>query len=135
MADLRDALIERRLTKSGPLVPLLTGLALAIASIALAGPSWQRLPQPIDQKTDALVVVLDLSLSMYARDVAPSRLVRARHAVTDILRARTEGFTGLVAYAGDAHAVAPLTDDVRTIENLLAALAPDMMPVLGSNPA
>ena len=132
--DLREALIERALKKSGPLLPLLTGLALAIASIALAGPTWQRLPQPIDQKTDALVIVLDLSLSMYAKDVAPSRLIRARHAVTDILRARTEGFTGLVAYAGDAHTVAPLTDDVRTIENLLASLSPEMMPVLGSNP-
>ncbi len=133
-AELRDALIERALKKSGPLLPLAMGIALAIASVALAGPTWQRLPQPIDQKTDALVVVLDLSLSMYAKDVEPSRLVRARHAVTDILRTRTEGFTGLVAYAGDAHTVAPLTDDVRTIENLLAALNPEMMPVLGSNP-
>jgi Ca-activated chloride channel family protein len=133
-ANLRDALIERTLRKSGPWPPLLTGLALALASLALAGPTWQRLPQPIDQKTDALVIVLDLSLSMYARDVAPSRLVQARHAITDVLRARREGFTGLVAYAGDAHTVAPLTDDVRTIENLLASLTPDMMPVLGSNP-
>jgi Ca-activated chloride channel family protein len=132
--DLREALIERTLKKGGLLLPVLTGLALAIASVALAGPTWQRLPQPIDQKTDALVIVLDLSLSMYAKDVAPSRLVRARHAITDILRARTEGFTGLVAYAGDAHTVAPLTDDVGTIENLLASLTPEMMPVLGSNP-
>jgi Ca-activated chloride channel family protein len=131
---LRDALIERALKKSGPLLPLLVGVALAIAGVALAGPTWQRLPQPIDQKTDALVIVLDLSLSMYAKDVEPSRLIRARHAVTDILRTRTEGFTGMVAYAGDAHTVAPLTDDVRTIENLLAALTPEMMPVLGSNP-
>ena len=131
---LRDALIERALKRSGPLLPLFTGLALAVAGVALAGPTWQRLPQPIDQKTDALVIVLDLSLSMYAKDVEPSRLIRARHAVTDILRERKEGFTGMVAYAGDAHTVAPLTDDVRTIENLLAALSPEMMPVLGSNP-
>lgn len=131
---LRDALIERALKRGGPLLPLLTGLVLAVAGIALAGPTWQRLPQPIDQKTDALVIVLDLSLSMYAKDVEPSRLVRARHAITDILRTRKEGFTGMVAYAGDAHTVAPLTDDVRTIENLLAALDPEMMPVLGSNP-
>jgi len=132
--ELRDVLLERTLKANGPWLPLFTGLALAIASIALAGPTWQRLPQPVDQKTDALVIVLDLSLSMYASDVEPSRLVRARHAITDILRARSEGFTGLVAYAGDAHTVAPLTDDVRTIENLLSSLAPDMMPVLGSSP-
>ena len=42
--------------------------------------------------------------------------------------------TALVAYAGDAHAVVPLTDDAATIENLLGALDPGMMPVLGSNP-
>ena len=132
--ELHDALIEHELKKSGALKPILTGLALAIASIALAGPTWQRLPQPIDQKTDALVIVLDLSLSMYATDVTPSRLVQARHVITDILRRRTEGYTGLVAYAGDAHTVSPLTDDTRTIENMLAALAPDMMPIMGSNP-
>jgi Ca-activated chloride channel family protein len=132
--DLRDALIERALKKGGRALPWLTGLALAIAAVALAGPTWQQLPQPISQKSDALVIVLDLSLSMYATDVPPSRLVRARHAITDVLRARTDGFTGLVAYAGDAHTVAPLTDDVRTIENLLASLTPEMMPVLGSNP-
>ena len=115
------------------LLPLATlGFLLAIG--ALAGPTFERLPLPVEQKNDALVIVLDLSLSMYAVDVKPSRIGRARHEIADILRAREEGFTGLVAYAGDAHTVAPLTDDVRTIENLLAALEPDMMPVLGSRP-
>jgi Ca-activated chloride channel family protein len=132
--ELRDVLIERTVRRRGPWVPIVTGLALALGSLALAGPTWQRLPQPLAQRTDALVIVLDLSLSMYARDVPPSRLVQARHAVTDVLRTRREGFTGLIAYAGDAHTVAPLTDDVSTIENLLTALAPDMMPMLGSNP-
>ena len=112
---------------------LAAGLALCV--LALAGPSWQRLPQPVEQKRDALVIVLDLSLSMYATDIVPSRLVRARQKITDILRQRSEGFTALVAYSGDAHAVAPLTDDTRTIENLVAALNPAMMPVPGSDPA
>jgi Ca-activated chloride channel family protein len=107
--------------------------ALAFATVGLAGPAWQKLPQPVEEKRDALVIVFDLSLSMFAQDVRPSRLVRARQKITDVLRLRTEGFTALVAYAGDAHTVAPLTDDVRTIENLLAALSPEMMPVLGSN--
>lgn len=107
--------------------------ALAIATIGLAGPAWQKLPQPVEEKRDALVIVLDLSLSMFARDERPSRLIRARQKITDVLRMRAEGFTALVAYAGDAHAVSPLTDDVRTIENLLASLSPEMMPVLGSN--
>lgn len=108
-------------------------LSLAFATLGLAGPTWERLPQPVQQQNDAMVIVLDLSLSMFAEDIKPSRLVRARQKITDVLRLREEGFTALVAYAGDAHAVAPLTDDTRTIQNLLAALSPEMMPVLGSN--
>ena len=108
-------------------------LTLGIATLGLAGPTWERLPQPVTQKTDATVIVLDLSLSMFAQDVAPSRLIRARQKITDILRLRQEGVTGLVTYAGDAHIVSPLTDDTRTISNLLNALSPEMMPVLGSN--
>ncbi len=114
-------------------VTTLLGAGLLLGVIALAGPAWERLPQPVEQRQDALVIVLDLSLSMYAQDLSPSRLVRARQKITDILRERQEGFTAMVAYAGDAHAVAPLTDDTGTIENLVAALSPSMMPALGSN--
>ena len=114
-------------------LPWLVALTLSLGAVGLAGPAWERLPQPIEQKRDALVILFDLSLSMFAQDVAPSRLVRARQKIADVLRRREEGFTALVAYAGDAHAVVPLTDDTRTIENLLGALRPDMMPVLGSD--
>jgi Ca-activated chloride channel family protein len=65
--------------------------------------------------------------------VRPSRLIRSRQKIADLLRLRPEGFTALVAYAGNAHTVVPLTEDSRTIENLLPALSPDMMPVFGSN--
>ncbi|MCZ6620219.1 MAG: VWA domain-containing protein, partial [Gammaproteobacteria bacterium] len=109
--------------------------ALCACAIGLAGPTWERLPQPVEQKNDALIIALDLSLSMFATDIAPSRLVRARQKVADVLRLRNEGLTALVAYAGDAHAVVPLTDDTHTIENLLAALSPEMMPVFGSKPS
>jgi len=105
-----------------------------IAVIAAAGPSWERIPQPIHQKQDALVLVLDLSYSMKAADLAPSRIDRARQKLLDLLEQRTEGQTGLIAFAGDAHIVTPLTDDNPTIANLLPALHPDMMPVPGSDP-
>jgi Ca-activated chloride channel family protein len=110
-------------------------LAALIAILGLAGPAWQKLPQPVEKKSDALVIVLDLSLSMFAQDVTPSRLAKARQKIVDVLRMREEGSTGLVAYAGDGHAVVPITDDRHTIENLLSALSPAMMPVLGSRPA
>ena len=85
------------------------------------------------QRDDALVIVLDLSLSMYAQDAKPSRLIAAQRKIIDILRQREEGSAALIAYAGDAHVVSPLTDDYRTIINLLPGLEPSMMPAFGSN--
>lgn len=130
LKHLLDQRGERR--QRWPFLALLLGWV--IASFALAGPTWEKLPQPVLQQRDALVIVLDLSLSMYAEDVKPSRLQRARYKVLDILNRRHEGFTALVAYSGDAHVVAPLTDDTATIANLVPALAPDMMPQYGSDP-
>ena len=112
---------------------LLVCAAWLLACLAAAGPSWKKIPQPVEQVEDALVLVLDLSYSMKATDQAPSRLDRARQKLLDLLDNRREGQTGLVAYAGDAHVVTPLTDDTGTIANLLPALNPDMMPLAGSD--
>jgi len=106
-----------------------------LAILALAGPSWEKLPQPLMQKQDGLVILLDLSYSMYAEDIQPSRLIRARQKILDLLKNRKEGLTGMVSYAGDAHVVSPMTDDVATIANLIPALEPAMMPSFGSNPS
>ncbi len=103
-----------------------------IAALALAGPTWQRKPRPVFQTSAARVVVLDLSTSMLATDLKPSRLERARFKVEDVLALGGEGQTGLVAYAGDAFAVAPLTRDANTVSALLKALTPELMPVQGS---
>ncbi len=109
-------------------------LGWIIAAIALAGPTWNKLPQPVHQRQDALVIVLDLSYSMLAEDIKPSRLVRARHKILDILQQRSEGVTALIAYAGDTHIVTPLTDDYPTITNLVPSLSPLIMPIPGSDP-
>lgn len=110
------------------------GLAWLVAIIALAGPAFDRLPQPVYQKEDALVILLDLSPSMYAQDNKPNRLTQAKREIQDILKHRREGMTALIAYAGDAHVVTPLTDDTKTIQLLLASLSPGMMPVMGNQP-
>ena len=86
-----------------------TALAWLIALIALAGPTWERLPQPSYRSEDALLLLLDLSPSMYAQDVSPSRLELARREIRDALRLRQQqgGTTALIAYSGDAHVVSP----------------------------
>ena len=120
-------------SRGSNLLPLVL-LGWLIAAVAASGPSWQKIPQPVHQKQDALVVLLDLSYSMNSQDLSPSRLDRARQKLLDLLEQRREGQTGLIAYAGDSHIVTPLTDDTLTIANLLPALHPDMMPLPGSDP-
>ena len=108
---------------------------LALVILAAAGPSLQRVELPVIKRADALVIALDMSASMLAADVQPSRIQRARQKVLDLLETRNEGVTGLVVFAGDAHVVTPLTDDTRTIANLMPALSPTMMPLPGANAA
>ncbi len=110
----------------------LAAAALLIVILALAGPSWQKLPDASFSARDARVVVIDLSRSMLAEDLRPNRLTRARFRLADLLASTEEGQVGLVSYAGDAYIVSPLTSDMNTIANLLPALRPDIIPVAGS---
>ena len=108
-------------------------LAWMIACLALAGPSWQQLPQPVHKKDAALILIMDLSPSMLAEDVKPSRLERARFKLIDILKNRSEGFSALVVYGGAAYTLTPLTEDSNTIISLVPVLHPALLPEYGSN--
>lgn len=106
-----------------------------LATLAMAGPTWSRVAQPLYARRAAQVVALSLSPRMLVRDVAPSRLDRARFKVRDLLAANYDGLNALVAYAGEAFVVAPLTTDASSLNELLDALAPDTMPAEGDNAA
>ena len=110
----------------------LAATVLAVSALALAGPSWQQLPDSAYSSRDARVLVLDLSMSMLAEDIRPNRLTRARYRLMDMLESMREGQMGMVVYAGDAYVVSPLTSDMNTIANMLPALKPDIIPVAGS---
>ncbi|HEY5623209.1 MAG TPA: VWA domain-containing protein [Gammaproteobacteria bacterium] len=108
--------------------------AWALSTIALAGPTWDRLPVPAVRSEEALVAVLDLSRSMDAVDVEPTRMTRARLKLLSLLERRESGQTGLVVFSAHAFTVAPLTSDVSTIALLVASLTSDIMPSRGSYP-
>ncbi|HEU4616436.1 MAG TPA: VWA domain-containing protein, partial [Gammaproteobacteria bacterium] len=113
--------------------PIAAALAAWIlATLALAGPAWQRVPVPAFRTNEALVVALDLSRSMDAADLQPSRLARARLKLLSLLERRTGGQTGLVVFSANAFTVTPLTTDTRTISSLVGALTTDIMPSQGS---
>jgi len=138
-AHLANALLENsqnkgaQTTSSQPrfwLKPFIIGSCIIIA---LAGPAWQKLPQPVYQLERGAVLIMDMSYSMYATDVKPNRLTRARYKAIDLLKKINEGDVGLIAYAGDAFIISPLTQDIKNIELLLPSLSPDIMPVYGAN--
>lgn len=111
------------------------GLAAAgwlLATVALAGPTWERAPQPTSDAVAPTVVVLDMSPSMQADDLKPSRLARARFALQDVLAESAGGQVALVLYSNEPYVASPLTDDARVIEEMIPTLTPDLMPAPGS---
>lgn len=118
--------------KSRTAVLLLTGWVVAI--FALAGPTWQKIEQPLFKMKQAHIVIVDMSLSMYSTDIAPNRLTRAKYKLTDLLKQLGEGETGLIAFAGDAFVISPMTADVANLLNLIPSLNPSIMPAFGSRP-
>ncbi|MGV6848016.1 MAG: VWA domain-containing protein [Marinibacterium sp.] len=130
-AALRTGAAERRRILPIDLF-MLTGLLLTLAA---AGPTWSRAPDPLVGETAPLVVALKVTDSMAQADLPPSRLERARFKILDLIAARAGARTALIAYAGSAHRVAPLTEDPGILRPLLQSLAPRVMPVQGDDPA
>lgn len=108
-------------------------LWLLVAVLALAGPSWQQLPQPAFNLKRGTVLLMDMSLSMHATDVKPDRLSLARYKAIDFATLQAEGDMALVSFAGDAFVISPLTPDHQNITMMVPMLKPEIMPVQGSD--
>lgn len=112
------------------------GLALlwSLTILALAGPTWSQLEVPIYRSEDAVVIAFDLSKSMDAEDIKPSRLERTKLKTLRLLKEREEGLFGLIVFSDHAFVTSPLTDDKKTISNYIPSLDPTLMPSQGSRP-
>ncbi|MGA0157599.1 MAG: vWA domain-containing protein [bacterium] len=115
-------------------IPWMLSLMLILVLTAMAGPVLEKRSVPVLKKNLAKVLVLDVSHSMLAEDLRPNRIERAKFKLRDLLNRIDEGETALIAYAGDAHIISPLTSDTHTITTLLPGLEPDIMPHRGSRP-
>jgi len=111
------------------LVALFCNLAIIFSS----GPSFEEKQVPVFQSKSARVIVMDMSYSMYSTDIAPNRLMQSRFKALDMVELFKEGDTALVAYAGTAYTISPLTNDAKTLANLIPSLSPEIMPDKGSN--
>lgn len=103
-------------------------LALAFLTLGAAGPTWSRVPDPFVAQSAPVVVALKVTPSMDEKDVAPSRLERGKQKIRDLLELRAGARTALVAYAGSAHRVVPMTEDAAVMTPYLADLSPEVMP-------
>ncbi len=112
---------------------LIWSLIWAGAMLAMAGPRWEYTQVKAFAPARSLIMVLDLSRSMDAQDIKPSRLIRARQEIEDILRLGDGVKFGLVAFDAAAHMITPLSDDVQTIKQLLPSLTTEIVYTQGAN--
>ncbi|HEY6194427.1 MAG TPA: VWA domain-containing protein, partial [Candidatus Eisenbacteria bacterium] len=110
---------------------LLAGLALLV--VALARPQWGEKLQVFKGRGIDIVIVLDASKSMLATDVTPNRLTRAKTEIAALLDNLSTNRVGIVAFAGDARVMCPLTTDVEAAKLFLDIIDPDNMPKPGTN--
>jgi len=131
-----NALLVRELITANPsgrraLKGVLLVLAVALAFIALAQPQYGRGTRLIPATNLDVVIVLDYSKSMYAKDITPSRILRAKSEVGRLIQELPGARFGAVAFAGDAMSF-PLTSDGASIAQFFRQLTPNDMPVGGT---
>ena len=104
-----------------------------LGAVAMAGPTWERELPPFTEDKAPMVIVLDLSQTMDAIDVQPTRLERAKQKIGDLLKQRPGARNALFVYSGSVHMVLPLTEDPAIMELFLFSLSTDLMPVPGKD--
>jgi len=92
--------------------------ALLLALLAMLQPVWGDATREVEQRGVDILVCLDVSRSMLARDLAPSRLVRARREIAALAERASGDRLGLVVFAGQAHLAVPLTRDRDSFREL-----------------
>jgi len=111
----------------------LYGIGMALISFALAQPQCGSHAELTKRRGIDLVVALDASKSMLARDVQPSRLDRAKLELLTLLDDLKGDRVGIVVFAGDAFIQCPLTTDYAAAKMFLRAVDPEQMPQGGTN--
>uniref|UniRef100_A0A7V3VTW3 VWA domain-containing protein n=1 Tax=candidate division WOR-3 bacterium TaxID=2052148 RepID=A0A7V3VTW3_UNCW3 len=108
-------------------------IGLVFLIISLARPKWGEKLQLYRGRGIDIVIALDASKSMYAQDIKPSRLQRAKQDIYYLLDNIGTHQVGITAFAGDCYVMCPLTTDIDGAKLFLDIIEPDMMPRPGTN--
>jgi len=111
----------------------LLSLAVALLAVALAGPQWGYRWEVLNSRGNEIAFALDTSRSMLTPDMKPDRLTRAKLAIDDFVDHLDGDAVGIVAFAGSAFLVSPITLDYRAVHESLAAIDTETIPRGGTN--
>ncbi len=106
---------------------------LTLCLIALARPQWGLIEEQVFDQSREVLIAVDLSRSMLAADVKPSRLDRSKLLIQSLLDGLKGERVGLVLFAGTAFLQSPLSSDYEILREFLPAMNPDYLPEGGSN--
>lgn len=126
-----------------PLMPLLSFkrgtwkfvmlmFALVFVILGAAGPQFGSKLQQVKKKGVELVIALDVSNSMMAQDIKPSRLEKAKMAIARMVEKLSDDKVGLIVFAGDAYVQLPITTDYSSAKLFLSNITTDIVPVQGT---
>lgn len=130
-ARLRSQLVGEVSGRVLRLLLLLGGLTLAL--LALARPQWGEVESESKGRGRDVIIIVDVSRSMLATDLPPTRLQRAKLAAEDLVRQLPADRIGLVAFAGSAFLQAPVTSDHSAVLSAIRELDPEIIPMQGTN--
>jgi Ca-activated chloride channel family protein len=129
---LQPYVIQKGTAWKSRVIQLSVLVMFAVGFIGFLGPSWDEIKTPVKKIESQLIIALDLSQSMLAKDISPTRLERAKFKIHDLLMAHPRAETTLLVFAGSTHTAIPFTTDYKIIKDQLDGLKPSMMPIKGT---
>lgn len=107
-------------------------LALIFIIFALAGPQFGAKLTEVKRKGIELIIALDVSNSMLAEDIQPSRIEKAKQSISQLVDRLTNDRIGLIVFSGDAYVQLPVTNDYASAKMFLSSINPGMVPKQGT---
>lgn len=129
--NLLNFLLVKGSSKQRSLISGVCLLGLIGAIFALSGPTWQKKEIPAYVPENPLMILLNLSSDMEAKDITPDRLSRAKYNIADLLKMLSNTQSGLIVYTNEPYLISPISEDTRLLGNLLSAINIDIMPENG----